>query len=523
VNETTYLENRQLILVTIVLCIASLLFVLDYSVSSIILPYVIGDLGARYEQGVYIVTTFSVGNALSIPPLLFAFKYFGERRALFYSLLLFPFASLICGLTNSFNVLLFFRFILGLISGPIMPLALFVLLDLYPKKHHETVFGIWACTVITAPAIGPLIGGYLCTEYTWRIAFLFAIPIGLICALILRYELGLEKETEKPPFDWIGYFFLAVMSTTMQLLIDKGQQWDWYRSNLVLFLFSVFVVSLVLFLVWNFYSDKPVLELSLLRRSNFSLSIVLVILTYGCLFGSIIIIPVWLETMQGYDAFKAGLALAPIGIIPLCVAPFNAVLVEKFGLRPLLFFSMCAFAAVSYYTTNFYVYVDLYHIQMSRLFLGLGFAFYLAPLLALALEGMNDEERPKAMILFSYIRMVAGAVGAGGFATLVTRRSFFHHEFLGEFVNVLNPYYSQYMTATQQLPFYAGAPNAILNGQIEQQARILAIIDVFWVMTWMYVAAIGAILLWSFVDWVLACGWIQGRLRDAQEIKPQST
>ncbi|MFZ4773572.1 MAG: DHA2 family efflux MFS transporter permease subunit [Chlamydiia bacterium] len=503
-TQAPVLNHRQLILVTITLCLASLLFVLDYAVASVILPYVIGDLGARYEQGAYIITSFSIGNAFSIPPIFFLTKYFGERRLLFYTLMLFPLASFWCGITNSFPVLLIFRFILGFISGPILPVALFLLLDLYPKKLHDTVFGVWACTMITAPMIGPVIGGYLCTEYSWRMAFLIAIPIGILCGLFLRYELGLETKREKVPFDMVGYLLLCTVSVTAQFINDKGQQWDWYRSNLVLFLAFTCLLALCLFIAWSWKSLNPILDFAFLRKPSFVLALVILILTYSSFFGSIIVIPIWLETMMGYDAFKAGMAIAPIGIIPVLVAPFNAILIKKFGIRPLLFASMCAFAAVSYYTTNFYIDVDLFHIQMSRLFLGIGFAIYLAPLLSLGLEEMSEEEKPKALVFFHYIRVTAGAIGAGCFSTIFSRRTYFHHEFMTEFVNQLNPYLEPFTRAIKRLPFPSGKPIAVIGQAVEQQAKVLALLDVFWVIMWMYILAALAIVAWWIVPKIIA-------------------
>ncbi len=309
------LTTFQLLVVTFAILMASLLFVLDYSISSVILPYVVGDLGARVEQGTYIVTTFSVGNAFAIPLMFFLLNYFGKKRLFVLSLLIFPFTSVVCGLTDSFEVLLFFRFLLGVISGPILPLALFILMDLYPEKYHQKVFGIWASTMISAPMLGPIIGGFFATVFTWRIAFLIMIPIGLLCGLILWIVLSMEKERKIVPFDTFGFILLGTMSICIQFIMDKGQQWDWYRSPLVLFLTAIFLLALALFIVWSRYSEAPILNFSLLKRKTFSLSIVLVLLTYSSFFATVVIIPIWLETYMGYDAFKSGLANAPVGVL----------------------------------------------------------------------------------------------------------------------------------------------------------------------------------------------------------------
>jgi len=259
------LSPFQLFVVTFTTLIASLLFVLDYSISSVILPYVVGDLGARVEQGTYIVTTFSAGNAFAIPLLFFLLNYLGKRRLFIFSLLIFPFASLVCGLTDSFSVLLFFRFILGVISGPILTLALFILLEIYPKKYHQKVFGFWASTMISAPMLGPIIGGFFATALSWRIAFLVMIPIGILCGLVLGLILELEKEKKIVPFDKFGFVLLITMTVSAQFIMDKGQQWDWYRSPLVLFLAGTFLLALALFIAWNRYCESPILNFSLLK------------------------------------------------------------------------------------------------------------------------------------------------------------------------------------------------------------------------------------------------------------------
>jgi DHA2 family multidrug resistance protein len=493
-------SRGQLAIITITILVASLLFVLDYSISSVILPYVIGDLGARYEQGTYIVTTFSIGNAFALPPVFFLLKYFGKRRLFIFSLLTFPIASLACGLTQSFGVLLFFRFILGVVSGPILPLALFILLDLYPKKYEDIIFGVWACTMISAPMIGPLIGGFLATAVSWRAVFLFMIPIGIIAALVIYLMLELEKEKEVIPLDLFGYFLLTVMSVTFQFMMDKGQQWDWHRSPLVLFLGTTFLLATTIFIVWNRYQENPILDFKLLKLKSFSLAILITMLTYSSFFGTMVIIPIWLETKMGYDAFNAGLANAPIGIIPFMVSPFVGYFMRIFSPRKLLFFSMCVFAAVAYWTTNFYVDIDLYHIQMSRLILGIGFAFYLAPLMTLSLLEVNKEDHSKALIFFHFVRVTSGAIGTAAFTTIWTRRTHFHREFLTEFVTPLNPYTKQFLEATKHVPFQIGKPLAVINESVNNQATVLALLDVFWAIMWCYIAAGLAIIFWWGFD-----------------------
>lgn len=493
-------SKGQLAVITVTILIASLLFVLDYSISSVILPYVIGDLGARYEQGTYIVTTFSIGNAFALPPVFFLLKYFGKRRLFIFSLLTFPIASFICGTTGSFGVLLFFRFILGIVSGPILPLALFILLDLYPKKYQDIIFGVWACTMISAPMLGPLIGGFLATALSWRAVFLSMIPIGIIAALIIYLMLELEKERKVVPFDLFGYFLLVVMSVTLQFMMDKGQQWDWHRSHLVLFLAITFLLAAALFIVWNRYQDTPVLDFELLKLKSFSLAILITMLTYSSFFGTMVIIPLWLETKMGYDAFNAGLANAPVGIIPFLISPFVGFFMRAISVRKLLFFAMCVFASVSYWTTNFYVDIDLYHIQMSRLILGIGFAFYLAPLMTLSLSEVNQEDHPKALIFFHFVRVTSGAIGTAAFTTIWTRRTHFHREFLTEFVTPLNPYTKQFLDATKHVPFQIGKPLAVINESVNNQATVLALLDVFWAIMWCYIAAGLAIIFWWGFD-----------------------
>ncbi|MFZ4672950.1 MAG: DHA2 family efflux MFS transporter permease subunit [Chlamydiia bacterium] len=494
------LTTFQLLVVTFAILMASLLFVLDYSISSVILPYVVGDLGARVEQGTYIVTTFSVGNAFAIPLMFFLLNYFGKKRLFVLSLLIFPFTSVVCGLTDSFEVLLFFRFLLGVISGPILPLALFILMDLYPEKYHQKVFGIWASTMISAPMLGPIIGGFFATVFTWRIAFLIMIPIGLLCGLTLWIILSMEKERKIVPFDTFGFILLGTMSICIQFIMDKGQQWDWYRSPLVLFLTAIFLLALALFIVWSRYSEAPILNFSLLKRKTFSLSIILVLLTYSSFFATVVIIPIWLETYMGYDAFKSGLANAPVGVLPFLIAPFLGYFFSWFSSKKLLFFSMVVFAAISYWTTNFYIDIDLYHIQLSRLILGLGFAFYLAPLMTLSLEEINESERSSALIFFHFCRVTAGALGTSCFTTIWTRRGYFHRQFLTEFVTPLNPYTGQFLEAAKKVPFGVTSPPAELNSSLQNQAVILALLDVFWAIMWCYIIAASSILLWWLWD-----------------------
>jgi DHA2 family multidrug resistance protein len=498
-EQENEISKSKLITISVVLLIASLLFVLDYSISSVILPYVIGDLGARYEQGTYIVTTFSIGNAFAIPPLFFLVKRFGERRMMVMILLLFPLVSFLCGITDSFNLLLFLRFILGVISGPILPLSLFILLDTFPKKHHGMVFGIWSSVLILAPMIGPLIGGFLTTVFSWRVVFISAVPIGIICGLVLAYELDLEKKGKWTSFDFFGYFLLVIISATSQFMMDKGQQWDWHRSKLVLCLAGACLLSLILLIVWTKHHTPPVLDFALLKKKNFLLSIIVLIFSYSSFFGTIVLVPLWLETYMGYDAFTAGLANAPLGIMPVILAPFNHIFMRYLTTRQLLFISMCIFAASTYWCMNFYVDIDLYHIQMSRFFNGFGFAIFLAPLLTLSLEDVSEEEKPQALIFFHYVRTSIGALGTGLLNTVWTRRTVFHRQFLTEFVNVLNPYVDKYIEASKKVRFFIGDHLALINRDAENQGRVLGLLDVFFVITCFYCCAALCIFLWWLV------------------------
>lgn len=507
IQEEGKLSNFSFLLLVFVFSLGSLIYILDYSSTSVSLPYIVGDLSVRYEQGTYVMTSFTVGYAIAVPPVNWLIRRLGMIPLYIACFTGFSIVSFFCGITTSFNQLLLGRFILGFLLGPMIPISLAIITRTFSKKQQGVAFGIYTSILVLGPMVGPLVGGFLSYDYSWRWIFYMNVPLGCLCAMILYFLWPCHDQREKTDFDWLGYVFIVIFSSTLQLVIDKGQQWDWFRSDLVLTLLGLSLISLVFFLAWNSFQKEPIFHFAFLKKNSYLLAIILIIFTYSAYFGSIAMLPNWLETKMSYDAITAGLALAPIGIIPTILGPFATYMNHLIGPRILLFISMIIFTIVSFYTTFFYIDIDLYHIQISRLFLGFAFALYIAPLIGLCLLDIEVDNQPKALVLFHYIRNMAGAIGIGAYETLWLRRTVFHRQYLAEFVTPYNPLYVEYHKSLDKLPLQEQSKTALLESVTHHQATILGLDDTFFFMGIVY--AISTLIIAGFLIYL----WVQKRGR----------
>ena len=298
--------------------LVTLLIVLDYSIANIAIPYIAGGLSVSVDQGIYVITFFSIGNAIGLAMTGWLTRQVGQVRLVLLSVALFTFFSWICGLAPNLLILVIARFIQGLVAGPMLPLSQAILIKEAKPEHRARDLSLWSTTVITGPVLGPLLGGYIAYWYNWSWIFYINIPIGIACFIVLWWLLrNRETEIETIHSDIPGIFLLSVAVTCFQIFLDKGQQWDWWNSNAICAAFITCIVTTVFFIIRELGTPYPFFQIRLLKIFSFSFAILLLFVTYGIYFGSIVIVPLWLQEFMGYDAIKAGIAVAPLGIGPI--------------------------------------------------------------------------------------------------------------------------------------------------------------------------------------------------------------
>ena len=472
----------QRVLFIFSISLVTLLIVLDYSIANIAIPYIAGGLAVSVDQGIYVITFFSIGNAIGLAVTGWVTRRVGQVRLLLLSIALFTFFSWVCGLSPTILTLVCSRFIQGLVAGPLLPLSQSMLIKEGIQKDRTRDISIWSTIVITGPVLGPLLGGYISYWYNWSWIFYINIPVGITCFAILWWLLAKrESETERVPSDLPGIVLLCVAVTCFQIFLDKGQQWDWWNSIAIRASFITFIIATVFFILRELGARYPFFEVRLLKLFSFSFALVLLFISYAIYFGSIIIVPLWLQQYMGYDAIRAGIAVAPLGVGPILFSLIAPKLINKIGNVLTLTISFATFCASAFYTSYFLTSIDIVHVGFSRFFMGLGFVCYITPLIQISIQNVLPKDLPSAVGIFHFVRALSGAVGASVFETIWQRRTIFHHERVGSALTHFNPITPQ----MQDLPSLG-----VLNNALDQQASMLAFNDVFYLMGWLYVASI---------------------------------
>lgn len=485
----TPLSGMLRFLITVALSTATFMFVLDYSIANVSIPYISGDLAVAVDQGTYVITSFAVGNAIALPITGWLTKRIGAVKLICLSLLFFVFFSWTCGSAPNFDTLIVSRFLQGLASGPMIPLSQTLLIMITPREKQNSALAFWGTIVITAPIVGPILGGWISYDYHWPWIFYINIPVGIF-SMIAIWLILKDRETlrEKLPVDWVGLIFLAFGVTTLQFLLDKGEQYDWFHSPIILACGIISVISFTFLIVWSLTTDKPLMELKLFKIRSFAISVFYIAVMYAIYFGSVVLVPLWLQTSMNYTSIWAGLAVAPIGIAPFLIGPFMGKILDKFSTTLLLGICFILFAVSCFYTAYFDTDVDFWHVGFSRFLLGCAMVFFITPLFSLSMQDMPREKLASATGLFHFVRAMVGGIGTSVFTTLWIRRSEFHHARVGESLTIYSPETTSYLKKLAEAGLPGDQGLAQMNVALTQQADILSINDCFFLMGWIFVA-----------------------------------
>ncbi|MGL5118704.1 MAG: DHA2 family efflux MFS transporter permease subunit, partial [Plesiomonas shigelloides] len=339
------LEGKSLIWATLALSMATFMQVLDSSIANVAIPTISGSLGASTTQGTWVITSFGVANAISLPLTGWFAKRFGEVKLFLWSTVLFTLFSWLCGISSSLEMLIFFRVMQGLVSGPMIPLSQSLLLANYPPAKRAIALSLWSMTVIVAPICGPVLGGYISDNYHWAWIFFINVPVGIFVVLLTARVLeGRETQKEYKPMDTIGLGLMVLGVGSLQIMLDQGRELGWFNSNEIVVLAVLAVVSLAFFIVWELTDDNPVIDLSLFGYRNFSIAVICTSLGYMIYFGVIVLLPLLMQTNLGYTASWAGWASAPVGLIPLLLSPIIGRYAHKIDMRILVSISFLVYA-----------------------------------------------------------------------------------------------------------------------------------------------------------------------------------
>lgn len=482
------IAGARLFLLNFALSLGTFIQILDTSIANVAVPYIAGSLSVSPDQGTWVITSFAASNALVLPLTGWLSDYFGKMRLFVYSVFLFALTSLLCGLATSLTMLVILRTLQGAVAGSLIPLSQSLIMIHTPARQQGLAMGFWGMIVVVAPIAGPIIGGYLTYVYSWPWIFYINVPIGLFSASIVWMIL---KDRESPivrnPIDWIGLFLLGTFVICMQIMLDRGKDLDWFESKTIIALTLISLISLIYFIFWTMYHKHPIVDFSFFKNRNFTFGTLAITVGYLIYFGSMVTFPLWLQTQQGYTAYWAGIAIAPIGIVSFFISPLVGKYMRFMDLRMVTTWSFIFFAIGFFYQMHFTTDVSLSKIMIARFLQGIGLPLFFLPLVQLSLGEIAPEKSASAAGIFNFIRILVGS----GFGTSLSiylwiRLEIFHHARLSEAVTAYNPLTS--IGGALDPALTAPVVTRLVDQQVEQQAFMLATNDLS------YVAIFGALL-----------------------------
>jgi DHA2 family multidrug resistance protein len=489
------LSGGALTIGTIALSLATFMNVLDTSIANVSIPAISGDLGVSPDQGIWVITSFGVANAISLPLTGWLTRTFGQVKLFVWSVALFTLASFLCALAPSLNMLILFRVLQGAVAGPMMPLSQSLLLSSYPKERSGAALGMWSVTTLVAPVVGPVLGGWITDNISWPWIFYINVPVG-IGAGLATWAIYHKRETptQHLPIDKVGVFLLVLWVGALQVMLDKGKDLDWFNSTEIITLAAVAIVGFTIFLVWELTDDHPVVDLHLFGRRNFLIGTVAMLLAYGLFFGNVVLLPLWLQQYMGYTATLAGLVLAPVGLFAILLTPFVARLTDRVDPRIFVTISFGVFALVLFMRQHFNTDATFGTLMVPTLVQGVAMSFFFIPLISMSLSGLTPDKIPSASGLFNFARITAGSFGTSITTTLWDRRATLHHAQLVEHITGADPNSSQALATLQAGGLGSQQSYGVLNRLVDQQAFMLSADDIFYVSGLLF-------LLLIFVVW----------------------
>lgn len=481
---------------TLALSAATFMNVLDTSIANVSLPAIAGDLGVSPNQGTWVITSFGVANAIAVPLTGWLSDRFGQVRLFTTSILLFVLTSWLCGLAPNMTTLIFLRVLQGLVAGPMIPLSQALLLSSYPKALAGLAMALWSMTTLVAPVMGPLLGGWITDNISWPWIFYINIPVGIGAALV-TWSIFRKRESKikKLPIDSVGLALLVTWIGALQIMLDKGQELDWFHSGEVIALAVAALVGLIAFVIWELTEEHPVVDLTLFKRRNFWAGALALSIGYGLFFGNVVLLPLWLQQFMGYTAVDAGKVLAPVGVFALVLSPLVGKNIAKADPRKFAAFAFVVFALVLWMRSNFNTQADEFTILVPTLIQGIAMAFFFIPLVTITLSGIEPERIAAASGLSNFVRITAGSFGTSIATTIWQDRAAMHHAQITEYVTAGSPATGSALSGLARAGLTPEQALASVNRMVDQQSYMLAANDVFYASALIFLLLIPVVFL----------------------------
>ena len=495
--------NKWIVALTVML--PTLIVIVDTSVVNVSLDHIRGSLSAGIDESTWAITSYLASNAIIIPMTGWLSRFLGRKRYLVFSVSVFTFSSFMCGSSWNLQSLVFFRILQGLGGGALQPISQAILLETFPPQQHGMAMAIFGIGTMFGPIIGPLLGGWITDNWSWHWIFYINVPIGVI-PILMAFVFIVDPpymERIKTRIDTWGILFLVVGFGCLQIVLDKGQREDWFSSTFIVCLSFISVSSLFLFVLVEFSTERPIVNLRTFRDLSFSMGNTIMFFVFFTLFGSIVLLPILLQTMMGYTAYLAGLVLAPGGIASMVAMAIAGNLVTRINPKAILAFGIAVAAYSTHLMAQFSLLADFNTLLWPRVVLGVGTGFLFIPLTTLTLTGIRKEEMGNATAIFNLVRNLGGSLGVAIVTTLVARRAQFHQLHLSEHLTPLDRNFQLALPQiSQRLQELGLNPSLLKEGslgriyeQLLRQANMLAFNDAFAVLSTMLMLTLPLVLL----------------------------
>jgi DHA2 family multidrug resistance protein len=486
------LTGGMLWFAAVILAAANFVAVLDMTIANVSVPTIAGGLGATISQGTWVITSYAVAEAITVPLTGWLAARFGAVRVFTVSMVLFGVFSALCGLATSLELLVVARVFQGFAGGPLMPLSQTLLLRIFPKEKAAAAVGLWAMTTLVAPVLGPILGGYICDDYAWPWIFYINLPVAFLCAVIAWQLLKrYEEPVQRSPIDRVGLGLLVIWVGALQLMLDEGKNMDWFSSSFITTLAIVAALGFAAFLIWELYEEHPVVDLRVFRHRGFSVSVLTISLAFAAFFGANVLTPQWLQSYMGYTSTQAGMATAWTGVFALFVAPVAAGLSARVDPRRLVFWGVFWIGLVNLWRVIATTDMDYWDVSVPLMLMGLGLPFFFIPLTGLAMASVEEREMASAAGLMNFLRTLSGAFATSLITTMWEDRTTVNH---AELVGLSDPDQSL-RTFLEGNGMPADAVNQAIDRLVTSQSVMLATNEIMLIVGLAFIVAAFAIWL----------------------------